>query len=333
MKKTLWLIVSIFFLVSCNSNNPERMESLTPVNVCYSALSGTQATVWYAYEKGIFTKYGLDVNLVSMSGGSAAINSLISGDMDICQAAAMSVVNAIAAHQDTVIIAGLINTMPGTLITQPEISDINMLPGKVFGIDLGGSAEAITRLALEKLDLDPDRDVILLNIGSEPERVAALKARQIDATFINPPINRDLIIEGFIELYDIGSAKIPYQGTSIVTTRQFITDNPLLVTNFMKAILESISQIKKDSTGSMEVLAKYLSLDQVNDEETLKETYTILLKNTLMDIPYPTLEGIKILIEIASEDNPDAVILRPEDCVDTRILDEIRKSGFFSSLE
>ncbi len=99
------LLLTIFFIgFMLAPSQPRLPVTLAPVNVCYSALSGTQAVTWYAYEKGLFEKYGLQVNLVSMSGGSEAVTSLVSGDMDICQVAAPSVVNAVAAQQDVVII-------------------------------------------------------------------------------------------------------------------------------------------------------------------------------------------------------------------------------------
>jgi len=333
MKKYIFLIFTIFFLVSCSPMPTEMPVTLTPVNVCYSALSGTQAVTWYAYEKGLFEKYGLLVNLVSMSGGSGAVSSLVSGDMDICQVASPSVVNAVAANQDIVMIAGLINTVPGSLMTQPEITSPEMLQGRIIGIDLGGSAEALTRLALMDLGIDPDRDVVLLNIGSEPERIAALKARQIDATFINPPLTASMRKKGFVELFNVGAAKIPYQGTSIATTRKFLKENRSLVANFMKAILEAIVRIKSDPEGSKAVMSQYLSLDPVADADALQESYNTIFMDTLGDIPYPTMEGLQVVIDLAAKENPGAALIKPEEVVDTSILEDLEKSGFISGLK
>ncbi len=132
---------------------------MTPVNVCYSALSGTQAVAWYAYEKGLFTKYGLQVNLQAMTGGTTGITSLLSGDMDICELAGTPVINAAAAHQDVVLVAGLINTISGSLMAQPGITNVASLRGKIVGIDQGVSAETATIMALQAMNLNPDRDV------------------------------------------------------------------------------------------------------------------------------------------------------------------------------
>ena len=71
-----------------------------------------------------------------------------------------------------------------------------------------------------------------------------------------------------MELYNVSEAKLPYLGTSIVTSRKYMADNPAIVENFMKAILEAIVLIKNDPEGTKEVLAKYLNLDPVADAES-----------------------------------------------------------------
>jgi NitT/TauT family transport system substrate-binding protein len=333
MKKFLSLFISIVLLSACAPRVTETPVVLTPVNVCTSALAGTQAAAWYAYEKGLFKKYGLQVNLVNISGGSAAVTTLISGDMDICQVAAASVVNAVAAHKDVVIIAGLINTVSGSLMAQSGITGLAMLHGKIIGTDAGGNTDAVTRLVLQAQNINPDKDVVMLNIGGEPQRAAALEAHKIDATFIIPPLTFQMRNKGYVELFNADAAKIPYQATSIATTRRFLAKNPSVVTNFMKAILEAIVRIKGDPEGSKAVVAKYMSLDPVADAAILQETYEAILLGTLEKVPYPTLTGIQAVIDITAKQNPNAAQLKPGDIVDTSSLDGLKNSGFIAGLK
>lgn len=332
MKKNFLLFLLIVLVVSCAPKAPAAPAALIPVNVCFSAQSGTQATAWYAYEKGLFEKYGLKVNLVNA--GATATTTLLSGDMDICQVAASPVVSAVAAHRDLVIVAGLINIVSGSLMAQPEITDVSMLRGKIIGIDQPGtSAELAVRLALQYLNLDPDKDVVLRNIGGQPERQAALMAKQIDATFISPPLTVTMRKKGYVEVFNVGSARIPYLGTSIVTSRKFLAAHEAVVTSFMKAILEAIVRSKSDPVGSKEVVAKYLSLDSVADAEALDETYTAILLGTIDNIPYPNIKGLQAVIDITAKTNPDAALIKPQDMIDTSILDELKTSGFISGLK
>jgi len=306
--------------------------ALTPVNVCYSALTGTQATVWYAQEQGLFRKYGLQVRLVSIAGGARAATTLISGDMDISQIAAPPVVNAAAARKDIVIVAGLINVVAGSLMAQPGFTSMAMLRGKTIGTNDGSSTDSELRLILQKHQLEPGRDVKMLNIGGDPERAAALEARQVDATLITPPRTFELRRKGFVILYDAGRAKIPYQSTCIATTRRYLATHRAAVTSFLKAIQEAIIRIKHDPRGSKAVMARYMALDPVADAGTLQQAYEATLLGTLAESPYPTLQGLQVVIDMAARDNPGAARVRPQDLVDVSILDELQRSGFATGL-
>ena len=62
---------------------------MIPVRACYSSKSSTQAAIWYALDRGLFEKYGLKVDLVSLGRGEAkAAAALIAKDVDICTMAA-----------------------------------------------------------------------------------------------------------------------------------------------------------------------------------------------------------------------------------------------------
>ena len=306
--------------------------ALTPVNVCCSASTGTQATVWYAFETGLFRKYGLQVKLTTIPGGARAAATLISGDMDIGQIAAPPVVNAAAARKDLVIVAGLINRVAGSLMAQPRITSMAMLKGKTVGTNDGSNTDSELRLILQKHLLDPDRDVKLLNLGGDPERAAALQAHRVDATLITPPRSFELRKKGFVTLFDADRADLPYQSTCIATTRRYLAGHRPAVTSFMKAVQEAIVRIKHDPRGSKAVMAQYMALDPVADAGTLQQAYDAILLGALADPPYPTLQGLQDVIGLAARDNPGAARVRPQDIVDVSVLDELKQSGFATNL-
>jgi NitT/TauT family transport system substrate-binding protein len=55
---------------------------LTKLNVGYSAISAEQLPAWIAKETGIFKKNGLDVQLIYFTGGTTAVQALVSGPVD-----------------------------------------------------------------------------------------------------------------------------------------------------------------------------------------------------------------------------------------------------------
>ncbi|HEY5158068.1 MAG TPA: ABC transporter substrate-binding protein [Anaerolineales bacterium] len=337
MRKTRVFLLFLTFMMlaqaGCSSAVPSTTLALIPVNVCYSALAGTQVVTWYAYENGLFEKYGLKVNLVSIGGGSKSVTALISGDMDICQVSGSSVVSAVIAGQDVVMFAGLINTIPGLIMAQPDLKTPASLKGKTFANDQPGTqTDTGIRLALQQMGLDPEKDAVFLSIGGEPERVAAMDAKQVDATLILPPLTYQMRLKGYSVVYNLGTSGVAYQGTGLATTRHYIQNNRPAVVAFAKAIVEAIHLMKNDPQGTKAVMAKYLQLDPTGDAASLDEAYSLIVLGTVGDIPFPTHPGIQTEIDVLASTNSNAVNITPDQVVDDSILQELVDSGFINSL-
>src|SRR5215467_7658481 len=74
-----------------------------------------------------------------------------------------------------------------SLVTRPDIKTFADLRGKIVGIDTpGATTDVITRLLLEKKNLDPGRDLKVLATGHEGIRLEQLKIKQIDAAMLGP---------------------------------------------------------------------------------------------------------------------------------------------------
>ncbi len=306
---------------------------LTPLNVCYSAPTTTQSVPWYALEKGIFAKYGLKVNLIRVQGSSEAITTLISGDAAICEAAGNGAISAVAAGKDVVLIASIANTYPAVLVAQPFIKTVADLKGKSVGTGLASSASDLgTRLALEKMGLDPDKDVVLVPIGEEPARYAALEAGRIDAALASAPYLHVVLAKGMVPLFDFSKVNVPYAHTSIVTSHKFLQSNRTAALAFMKAIIESIHLMKQDPDGSKAVLAKYLGMDPSANAADLEDAYQNVVLPYFQDVPNPSPDGLQTLIDLSAPSNPAAAKVTPAQLVDTSILKELEDSGFIAGI-
>jgi NitT/TauT family transport system substrate-binding protein len=328
------IVLLIVFLSACSPTATPTPVVLIPVNVCYSAPTATQSTAWYALEKGLFEKYGLKVNLLQVSGGSKAITALISGDVSICQMTSNSVINAVAAGQDAVVIAGLYNTFPTVVLAKAGIATQDDLRGKVLGTSKAGSAaETAARLALQKMGLVVGKDVTLLEIGEEPERIAALEAGQVDAIMSSPPYLHKLVEKGYNIVFDFGKIGIPYAHTGIVTTKKFISENRPVVTAFMEAILEATMLMKTDVDGTKAVLAKYTGLDVTENAADMTDAYDNVIKPYLQEVPYPSVEAMQTLLDAAIQSNPDAANVTAEQLIDASIVKELDENGFIARLK
>jgi hypothetical protein len=88
--------------------------------------------------------------------------------------------------------------------------------------------------------------------------------------------------------------------------------------------------MKTDREGGIKILAKYLRTD---DREILEKTFdNSITENKLPQKQYPTLEGIKTILDQLALKDPKARAAKPQDFVDARYVEEFDKSGFTDGL-
>lgn len=89
--------------------------ALEKINASYGAISGPMAPIWVAKEAKLFEKYGLDLNLVYISGGPRAIMSLIGGSVQFVNHSGMPALEAYQRGADTAMIASPMNQLERSL--------------------------------------------------------------------------------------------------------------------------------------------------------------------------------------------------------------------------
>ena len=92
-----------------------------------------------AEQLGHFKAEGLEVTIADFAGGSQALRALVGGSVAISPIATPTVMNAVLAGSDMVILA---HTMPGVvqaLMVRPDIKRSEDLKGKIVGVTTFGS--------------------------------------------------------------------------------------------------------------------------------------------------------------------------------------------------
>jgi NitT/TauT family transport system substrate-binding protein len=304
---------------------PAFAQGSRTVYVGLVSVTPTNAPVLSAVDGGYFKKYGLDVKPLVMSGSSTAISAMLSGEVAFITIAGSGVINAHLAGRDAVMIAGTVNYAPYELVASKEIKTIEGLKGKKLGIArFGGSADFLARWGLEKYGLTPGKDVVILQTGGNPERLAAVSQGAIQATLLEQSFAYRAKKEGLHTLIDYSTIGLDYQHSGIGTTKSFIEKNRDLTTRFLEALIEGIHRLKTDRAFAMKVIERHLRL---SDPETLEVAYKYNVPS-LPSMPYVNLKGLKFLIDTLAESNPKAKNLKPEEVGDNDPLRGIAESGF-----
>ena len=305
-------------------------QSLKKVVIGYSGISPSQAPAWVAYEAGIFRKYGLDVQLIFVESGSRTVQTLISGDVVAAQVAGPSVIQSNLQGSGVVLIAGILNTMDYKLIVSRDITRPDQLKGKTVAVSrIGSSSDFATRYALEKYGLVPDKDVSILQIGSQPARFSALETGKIHGVMVAIPLTAKAAKLGYNTLADLQMLGLEYQHTGLAVSQSLIKTQPELVRNVLKAFVEGIYYMKTHRKEAIAILAKYLKTD---DADALVEAYESIGLGLIPEKPYPMVKGIQIMLREMGIKDPSARSARPEQFVDTTFIKELDSNGFIDQL-
>lgn len=321
-------IVYVFiFLLALTSPATAQLRKL---NIAYTATSPYQAPVIIAREAGFFKKHGLDASLILTPGGSLGFQAMMGGDVAMVLADGSAAISSNIAGADVVIIASLLNTFPYSLITAPEIKKVDQLVGGKVAISRFGSATDVSvKMALARVGLNPEKDVTILQIGTQTARFAALQSKNVQATIFTPPFTLTARKLGYNTLIDMAQLNIPFELTALLTRKSFIKTQRETVASVIAALAEAIHFYKREKEPSIKILGKYL---QTTDREALEETYREIALKVVPEKPYATLPGIQTIIDELAKTNPKVKTSKPEEFVDMSFIKKLDDEGFFERL-
>jgi NitT/TauT family transport system substrate-binding protein len=327
-------LLGVFFLISLSFflSSKLAVAQLTRLNVGYSAVSADQLPAWVAKDSGIFAKYGLDVQLIFFTGGSTAILALVSGDVPITQVSGPGLVSSGLGGSDAVFVAAGITSLNYVLMGKPGVKSIEHLKGGTLAISRFGSAtDSIARFALKKVGLAVGKDVTLIQVGSGPERLAALQTGRVTAAVINPPSSFIAEKRGMAVLADVAQMGLVFQHTGAATTKRFIREHTDTVRRYVRAHVEAVHKMWTDKEATIRALGKYMGGGL--DREILDMSRENVMHETLYPKKqYPSLEGLKTVIDDLAERDTRAKAAKPEQFVDNSFIRELDQSGFIDGL-
>jgi NitT/TauT family transport system substrate-binding protein len=327
---SLMLYVLGLVTVLCPFTAQAADRPMEKIRIAYTGISGSQLPTWVAYEQGFFRKYGLDVQLIFVEGGSLGVQTLVSGEVTAAAVAGASVIQSNMQGSGLVMIAGFLNTMDYQFIVSKEITHPEHLKGKTLAVSrFGSSSDFATRYTLERYGLTPEKDLTIVQIGSQPARFAALETGKIHGAMVSIPLTAKARKMGLNSLADLQMLGLEYQHTGLAVSQSLIKSKPELVRNITKAFVEAIHYMKTRRKESLAVLQKYLKTDDI---EALEETYEAIGQTLIPEKPYPTTKGIQIMLREMAAKDPKAAAAKPEQFVDLSILRELDQSGFIDRL-
>jgi len=326
MKTSLLSICSVAFVLVLAA--PRESAGADKIRVGYGSMSVHYAPIWIAGDAQLYQKNGLDAEVLYLE--SALVRSaLIAGEIAMGGMSATTMAAPRLQGADTVMVASFLNTLQYRLVVRPEIKSVADLKKKRVGVaGFGLGAHRGAQILLAKLGLNPDTDVVMLQTGGEPTRVAALVTGSIDATVLNPPAHNRAAEAGMRILANMAEMNFPYLASSLVTTDSFVKKNPDVARRVVKSVIDSIHVLKTNPELSKRTVRKYMRLKENRDVD---EAYQII-RDVTQRKPYPTLEGLKGVMDELSVKMPAAKTANLQDFMDIRFIEEFDRSGYIDRL-
>ena len=316
----LCLLLAAFLLL------PAPAHSLERVILGYSGVGSGEEVHHLAKQIGLFKKYGLDVEIVYIPGGSTVVQAMLSGEVQFGRGSANEVVSAHLAGFPLKIIAALINKFVYSFVTPMSITKPQDLKGKAVAVSrFGSGSDLITRMALKSWGLDPVKDVTILQVGNSPDRLAALAGGKVYGSILSLSQTPRAKKLGLRMLADLSQIDAEYPQGVLYVSSALIEKRPDLIRAFLKAYVEGIQQFKTNLPAAYAVIEKNTGL---KDKAEIEEYHALLTKNFLLSNPMPTAAGMKTVLDDLGSKNPKVRELKPEDLIDTRFLKELKDSGF-----
>ncbi len=323
--KTILLFASLAFIAP--SANLFAQEKLT---VSYSSVDAPSANWYIAQEKGLYRKYGMDVDSIFIPASSTNVAVLVAGQLKFGNGTGGVIASAAVSGAPLVAVACFMNTLPYELIVQESIKTPQQLKGKSLGISrIGSSSDVAARIFLKNFGLEPDKDVAIIQVGGSGERSAAFRAGKI-AGFAAPPgvlyLTQGLAQRVLASTADF-QKNYPFPYICGTTTKSYLASNRPTVKRLVMALADGVRFFKTQKEESKKILAKYT---RQNNEAYLEAAYEINAK--LMDrVPYVTREGMDMQLKDALARKPGST-LKIEDIIDDSIVAELEKEGFIDKL-
>ena len=201
---------------------------------------------------------------------------------------------------------------------------LRSLKGTRLAIDrLGDYSDFRARKVLEMFGLQAQKDVMLLQIGAQTARFAALRNGHVQSTFVVPPLTLVARKAGLRELADLGELGFPSSSGAFVVMQSTVEKNPKEIYGVLRAFVKAIRLYKTDKEQALGAIARFMRLD---DREALEETWRMNAK-VLKDIPSPPVAGIRVVRDFLAQTDPEVKKMNLESFITTQFTDRLQREG------
>ena len=274
--------------------------------------------LFVAVHRGFFRDEGIDIELPRLI-PAMAHNALIAGEVQYHGLADSGLRLAARGLPLKAIFYGADRPMY-YLVAQKEIRSVAELKNNRVGVSqFGGTSDLSARLVLKKSGVEPERDALIIQIGSEGTRMAALRAGSVGAIIVPVPAVVLLKREGFNELAFVGDV-VEFASNGYTTTEQRLKEHPQEVKKVIRALYRGLRFAKENPEGTIEVIQREWKVEP----DVAKESYKAIVR-ALNDDGMIGPNQLKVHFDMIRKTEKQLGDIPMDKVVDFRLLREVRR--------
>lgn len=318
----LAIVLTVLLLSATTASTADK------IRVSGGGITPMHSVIWVAHQEGLFKKYGLEVEYLTMNSGTLGVQTLLSNDSQFLFSTGALAVTANIQGADIAMITGGFNLFAFKVVSRPEIKSMAELRGKRFSISQFGSAtDFAVQASLEKFNVDA-KQVTVVQLGASSNRLTALTNGTTEASLFTEPFATMAIRKhGMNLLLDMAEAGMAYPQSCLMVKRSYLDANRDKSVNFVKAIVEGMYLAKRNKEVALRAIKKYIRAD----DEVYGIGYEYFLGQHAEGlVVMPDRKGVELVIAQMAKTTAKAKGQTVESLrlLDSSILDELKKSGF-----
>jgi NitT/TauT family transport system substrate-binding protein len=299
------------------------------LRLAWAGFSPTNSPIWVIEDRKLLQRQGVTPEIIAINASPTVLQALLANEIDAASISVTTLTSSRLAGADTIMFIGVVPTFVDHIVSLSSVSNVEQLKGKTGGVNrLGSTSDLGLRLALRRLGVDPDKDVKIIPTGGAAERFAALSRGVTQFTIMPEPFLTQAEKLGFRNLYNITDLKIPFWWNGILSREAIVKAKRPLMLKLTRAMIEAIHIIKTEKEYAKALIKKNLG---VADPEGLERAYKDY-SNVFLEVPYPTPDGVKTMLDDLAPRNPKAAAADAKTYVDLSLVAELEKSGFIKQL-
>jgi NitT/TauT family transport system substrate-binding protein len=223
-------------------------------------------SMYVARGNGYFADEGIDLEVVTFSGGGPDVQALIAGDVDFDATAATFLISAYQEGTPLLGVASILNRAivnavmhkdvaqaRGITASTPLRDKLAALRGLTLGVSRPGSLTfQIATYWSQKAGLTPGTDVNILAVGGGAGMMASLEQRNVDVIISSPPEPNEAMRQGMgVMLIDNAAGEDPdladFLQQVVLARPDYVRDNPEIVRRVVRALVRANRWITEHS--------------------------------------------------------------------------------------